>query len=244
MLGRRTLKLRLNNGSGVWMMNLRSVGALLAISAALSCATAINQEAGVDPSPMAGSDSGGGAGLAEEGGAPAGGAPQAGAPAEAGKGGAGKGGGGATGGGGKGGSGGATGTAGRGGSGGSVGVAGSAGSSAAGRGGTSSGGTGGGSAGSIGTAGGTSTGPCENPVDLPATAMNTGNIGTAAACFRTKATFNTIVCSNMADRMVKVNGMSATCGVKTAFPPAIETWNYFDITAGAMSYAQLGWFTS
>jgi hypothetical protein len=225
------------------MKNLRSVGGLLAISAVLSCATAINDGTVPGPStpPDAGSDAGGGAGLPEEGGAPgAGGStPQAGGPASAGKGGGGSGSAGSPGTGGKGG--GTAGSTGKGGSGsgGTVGVAGS--SSTGGKAGTGSSGAGGSSV--AGAGGGSAAGYCDNPVDLPATAMNTGNIGTAAACFRTKATFNTIVCSNMADRTVKVNGMLAMCSVKTAFPPAIDGWNYFDITAGAMSYAQLGWFS-
>ncbi|HKO50996.1 MAG TPA: hypothetical protein VJV79_24980, partial [Polyangiaceae bacterium] len=66
------------------MMNLRSVGALLAISTVLACATATSDGTvpGL-PSMTAGSDSGGSgsAGLEEVAGAPAAGAPQqAGAP--------------------------------------------------------------------------------------------------------------------------------------------------------------------
>jgi len=218
-------------------MNLRSVGALLAISTALSCATAIDNDVPPGPSQAAGSDSGGSAGLEEAGGESAGGAPQAGAPGGAGKGGAAKGGNGSAGAG-KGGSG--SGSGGRSGSGGTVGVAGASGSNSGGKAGTSSSGAGGGSAGSAG--GGTTAGYCENPIDLPATAMNTGDIGKAAACFRTKAVFNAITCSSMEDRTVKVNGMLAKCSTVTAFPPAIDGWSYFDITAGAVVWAQVGWY--
>ncbi|HYQ03270.1 MAG TPA: hypothetical protein VER96_31565, partial [Polyangiaceae bacterium] len=65
------------------MKNLRSVGGLLAISALLSCATAITD--GTVPGPNtppdgAGSDAGGSAGLGDPGGSPAtgGSAPQTG----------------------------------------------------------------------------------------------------------------------------------------------------------------------
>ena len=73
--------------------------------------------------------------------------------------------------------------------------------------------------------------------------MNTGDIGTGAGCFRTKASFNTIVCSNMTDRTVKVNGVAATCSMKTTFPAMIDGWNWIAVTAGAMSYAQVGWYS-
>ncbi|HEY3253210.1 MAG TPA: hypothetical protein VGJ91_04645, partial [Polyangiaceae bacterium] len=95
---------------------------------------------------------------------------------------------------------------------------------------------------SAGAGGGTTAGYCENPIDLPAAAMNTGNIGTAAACYRTKASFNAIVCSSMDDRTVKVNGMLAKCSTVTAFPPAIDGWSYFDISAGTVEWASLGWY--
>jgi hypothetical protein len=221
------------------MMNLRSVGALLAISAALSCATAINQDAGVEPSPMAGSDSGGGAGLAEEGGAPAGGAPQqAGAPGSAGKGGAASGG--APGAAGKGGGG----SGGKGGGTGSGGTAGVAGSSTGGKAGTGSSGTGGSSA---GAAGGGSTGPCEGATELPTSASgNTGNFNKlGAACFRTKSTFNNIGCSNFEGRTLKVNNVAVVCpALNATFAPAIDGWTYLDASAGTNVSASIYWYTS
>ena len=234
------------------MMNLRSVGALVAMTAALSCATATND--GTVPGPaefVSGSDSGGGgAGLGELGGAPAAGAPAGGAPgtagaAHGGSGSAGKGGSGSAGAG-KGGSGSAgAGSAGKGGSGGTVGVAGGAGSSMGGKAGTGSSGTGGSSGGTVGSGGAPADAPCANPVELPAASTgNTGSVGTTgAACYRTKSTFNALVCSNWDGRTVKVNAVLATCGIKTTFAAAIDGWNYFDISAGMYTYAQLGWYT-
>jgi endoglucanase len=239
------------------MTNLRSVGALLAISAVLSCATAINQEGGSDAYPTAGSDSGGSGGMVEEGGAPAGGSPQAaGGPSAAGSGGGGSAGKGGSGAGGKAGSGSGgsasggragSGSGGRIGSGGTVGVAGSSGSSTGGKAGTSSGGAGGSAAGSDGTAGGGTMGPCDSPIDLPNTSTgNSGNFNTAGAvCYRTKATFNSLNCSNFDDRTIKVNGKLDPCtGTKTTFAPAIDGYNYFDVSAGKFSYASFGWYSS
>lgn len=221
------------------MMNLRSAGALLAISAALSCATAVNNDVPPGPSAMAGSDSGGGAGLEEAGGESAGGAPQAGAPGGAGKGGAGKGGSGSAGAG-TGGNGSAG--AGKGGSGGTVAVAGASGSNSGGKAGTSSSGAGGGSAASGGSAGVPGVAPCENAKDV--TGGQSGNFNTTGAvCLRTKETFNTVGgCYGWDGRTIKVNGMLATCMVKATFPAAIDGWNYFDVTAGSNEFAGFSWF--
>ena len=223
-------------------MNLRSVGALLAISTALSCATAINNDVPPGPSATAGFDSGGGAGLEEAGGESAGGAPQAGAPGGAGKGGTGKGGSGSgSAGAGKGGNGSAG--AGKGGSGGTVGVAGASGSNSGGKAGTSSSGAGGGSAASGGSAGGTGIAPCENAKDV--TGGQSGNFNTkGAVCLRTKETFNTVGgCYGWDGRTIKVNGTVATCMVKTTFPAAIDGWNYFDVSAGTNEFAGFSWFS-
>ncbi|MEI9939498.1 MAG: hypothetical protein WDO69_19945 [Pseudomonadota bacterium] len=227
------------------MMNLRSVGALLAISTALSCATAINDEAGGSGPPAgAGSDSGGSAGLPEEGGAPAGGAPAGGAPQAGTPGTAGKGAGG-SGAGGKGG--GSAGSVGKGGGGGTVGVAGTG---PGGKAGTGSSGAAGSVGGSTGTAGGDTTGPCDNPVDLPGTTSgNSGNFNSLEAkCFRTKSTFNTIGCSNFADRTLKVNGVAVVCkdgtNASAPFAPAIDGSTYFDVSAGSNLSANFYWYTS
>ena len=234
------------------MTNLRSVGALLAISALLSCATAIND--GTVPGPptaSAGTASESGGAPGEEGGAPAAGGTveQAGQPGSAGK----AVGGSSTSSGGKGGS--SNGTAGSGsagkgsggsgsGSGGSVGVAGSHAGGSAGT--SSSGGAGGSSAGSPGTGGGTATGPCDNPTELPATATGAPNFNTVAAvCFRTKATFNSISCSGFAGRTLKVNDVLDPCtGKMTTVPPMIDGWNYIDASAGTNQYANISWWTS
>ncbi|HYQ46901.1 MAG TPA: hypothetical protein VER11_33250 [Polyangiaceae bacterium] len=226
------------------MKNLRSAGGLLAISAALSCATAINQDiSGTAPPPSeAGSDAGGGAGLAEEGGAPGAGAPQAaGSPGTAGKGEAGKGSGGS---GGK--SGGTAGATGKGGSGGTVGTGGSAGSSTGGKAGTGSSGAGGGIAGSDGTAGGATTGLCDNPTDVTGGPTgNTGNFNTLEAkCFRTKSTFNHIDCSNFQGRTLKVNGATTMCGAAGTYAPTADGYTYLEGSAGTNLSASIFWYTS
>ena len=228
------------------MMNLRSVAALLSISSLLACATAINDDgSGLGSLMAAGSDSGG-SGSVEEGGAPAaGGAPaRAGAPASAagrgsGSGSAGKGAGGTgTGAGGRGGgaAGRGGGTAGRGG----IGAAGT-GTGTGGR--TGTGSAGGSAAGAPGSAGGTGIAPCDNAKDIPATASNTGELGTVgAACYRTKAKFNALTCSSFDGRTLKVNGVISKCDGVATFAPAIDGWNYFDISEGKFTYAQMGWF--
>jgi len=230
------------------MMNLRSVAALLSISSLLACATAINDDgSGLGSLMAAGSDSGG-SGSVEEGGAPAaGGAPaRAGAPASAagrgsGSGSAGKGAGGTgTGAGGRGGgaAGRGGGTAGRGG----IGAAGTGtGTGTGGR--TGTGSAGGSAAGAPGSAGGTGIAPCDNAKDIPATASNTGELGTVgAACYRTKAKFNALTCSSFDGRTLKVNGVVSKCDGVATFAPAIDGWNYFDISEGKFTYAQMGWF--
>jgi hypothetical protein len=116
-----------------------------------------------------------------------------------------------------------------------------AGSNTGGKAGTSSGGAGG----STGGSGGDSTiGPCDNPKDV--TGGNTGNLNTAGpACFRTKETFNTIGCSNFAGRTLKVNGMLDPCDAKKkTFAPAIDGWNYFDVSAGTNVSASVFWYSS
>ena len=234
------------------MMNLRSVGALLAISTVLACATATYDDAVPEspgPGAGAGADNGGGSGLVEEGGAPAGGAPaggaapQAGAPGAAGKpgsAGSGNGSGGKPGSAGSG-SGGKPGSAG---SGGTVGASGAA--NMGGKAGTSSsgGGSAAGSPGTGGSAGGTTVEPCANPKDV--TGGNTGSVGSAGpACFRTKETFNTIGCSNFAGRTLKVNGVLDACdAIKKTFPAMIDGWNYFDVSAGTNTSAGVYWYSS
>src|SRR6188768_795515 len=82
-------KIALKDVSGVWMKNLRSVSALLAISAAFSCATAINDNVpdNLPQTGAAGADNGGIPEPSGEGGAPAAGSPPAsgGDPGSAGK---------------------------------------------------------------------------------------------------------------------------------------------------------------
>lgn len=224
------------------MKNLRSVGALMAICGAFSCATAISD--GTVPGPNtppdgAGSDAGGSAGLGEEGGSPStgGSSPQTGGmPGSAGKGEAGKGGSA---------SGGMPGSAGKGGSGsgGTVSTGGSV--SMGGKAGTGSSGMPG-SGGDTGTAGGPSTGLCDNPVDLPAGANgNTGNFNSLEAkCFRTKSTFNNIGCSNFQGRTLKVNGVTTACPGTGTFAPTADGYTYLDASAGSNLSASIYWYTS
>jgi hypothetical protein len=76
---------------------------------------------------------------------------------------------------------------------------------------------------------------------------NSGNLGTTGpACLRTKETFNTINCSNWGGRTIKVNGTLVPCtGTKGTFaPPGIDGYNYFDVSAGNLAYAQFAWYTS
>jgi len=232
------------------MKNLRSVGALLAICGVFSCATAISDGTVSGPNTPpdgAGSNAGGSGGLGEEGGSATvgGSAPQTGgSPGSAGKGDGGK----ANGGTGSGGKAGTAGSAGKGGSGtgtgGTVATGGS--SSTGGKAGTgSSGAAGGAVAGATGTAGGGATGPCDNPVDVPAGTMNTGNFNSLEAkCFRTKSTFNNVGCSNFQGRTLKVNNVATTCPSMGTFAPMSDGYTYLDASAGSNLSASIYWFTS
>ncbi|HET7543534.1 MAG TPA: hypothetical protein VFK05_26860 [Polyangiaceae bacterium] len=232
------------------MKKLRSVGALLAISSVLSCATAINDEV-PDSLPqtqfVAGASNNGGSPEPEgEGGAPAGGAPQqaAGTPGSgAGKVETGKGGSGSAGAGGK--SGGVAGSTGKAGSGGGVGVGGSA-TGTGGSAGTGSSGAGESSGGSDGSAGGASTALCDNPKDVTGgPSGNTGNFDTLEAkCFRTKSTFNHVDCSNFQGRTLKVNGKTTTCGATGTFAPTADGYTYLEGSSGTNLSASIYWFTS
>ena len=73
--------------------------------------------------------------------------------------------------------------------------------------------------------------------------MNFGTLD--AVCFRTQDKFNTLGCSNFDGRTIKVNGVDAPCtGTKATFAPAIDGWNYFDVSAGTLVYASFNWYTS
>jgi hypothetical protein len=76
------------------------------------------------------------------------------------------------------------------------------------------------------------------------TGGNSGNLGTGAACLRTTEKFNTVGCSNWDTRTIKVNGVLATCGTKTAFPAMIDGFNYFEVSAGTALYASFYWYSS
>ena len=84
-------------------------------------------------------------------------------------------------------------------------------------------------------------GPCDNPKEV--TGGNSGNFNTkGAVCLRTKESFNTVGCYGFDGRTMKVNGMTATCMVKTTFPAAIDGYNYFDVSAGDSEFATFSWY--
>ena len=76
--------------------------------------------------------------------------------------------------------------------------------------------------------------------------MKSGDVGLAGGCFRTKETFNSLGCSNFSGgRTIKVNGKLDPCaGSKTTFAPLIDGYNYFEVSAGNVTYASFYWFTS
>ena len=41
-----------------------------------------------------------------------------------------------------------------------------------------------------------------------------------------------------------VNGVLATCNVKTTFAPMIDGFNYFEVSAGDVDFAAFVWYTS
>ncbi|MEP7053246.1 MAG: hypothetical protein ABJB12_22985 [Pseudomonadota bacterium] len=202
---------------------------LLVWSGAVGCATATNG------GPIGGNDFGdtdtGGSTTSQGGSSVAGSAPSGAPGAGASSGGAPAGG--------SGNAGSPSGGASSGGSAGSVGAAGAAGHAGGASGGSA--GAGGGTA-TAGAGGGTSSGPCASPKDVKG--GMSGNLGLGAVCMRTTETFNTLVCSNWTGRTIKVNGVLAMCSVKTMFPPMIAGYNYFEVSAGALSYASFNWFSS
>ena len=211
-------------------MNWRSLSVFWVLAPLLACATSTN--GGIPPDLGAAGSESGGAGPSGGASAEAGASAVAGAPSTAGTGSAGSP---------SGGSGSAGSPSGGAGSMSGAGAGGHAGSSSGGKGGSSGSAGAGGSAGS-GTGGGTSSGPCANPKDV--TGGNSGNIPNAAGCYRTIETFNTVGCSNWGGRTLKVNGVTATCGIKTTFPAAIGGYNYFDVGPGTVDYGSFSWFSS
>ena len=216
------------------MMNWRTAAVLLGISSLLACAKATLDDG--YPTGGTGAADNGGAPIDDQGGAgpvagagDIGGAPPAGAgaPARAGAS-----------------SGGAQGRAGAAATGGRTGGTGGAPGTAGKSGGTAGAGVAGAGGGSAGSA---STGPCDNPKDV--TGGNSMSFDTTdAVCLRTKETFNTLGCSNFAGRTIKVNGTAVVCTdntpAKAPFAAAIDGYNYFDVSAGTLSYADIFWFSS
>jgi hypothetical protein len=95
-----------------------------------------------------------------------------------------------------------------------------------------------------GSGGAANDGPCDNPVDIKD--MKSGDVGLAGGCFRTTEKFNSIGCSNFTGgRTIKVNGKLDPCaGTKTTFAPMIGGYNYFEVSAGNVTYASFYWFSS
>jgi endoglucanase len=79
---------------------------------------------------------------------------------------------------------------------------------------------------------------------MDVTGGNSGNLGTGEVCLRTMEPFNTVGCSNFTGRTLTVNGVAATCGTKMTFPAAIGGYNYFEISAGGVTYASIFWYSS
>ena len=214
------------------MTKWRCISALLVLGGAVGCATASNGGNPFNGLDSGGTDNGGDGAVVPLAGADAGGSPGAGAPS------AGSVSGGA--------SGAAAGSANAGSSSGGVRASGG-GAAQAGNAGALSGGSSGtsssGGAATAGTGGVESTGPCANAKDV--TGGKSDNLGTTdAVCMRTTETFNTIGCSNWGGRSIKVNGVLATCNVKTTFAPMIDGFNYFEVSAGDVAFAAFVWYTS
>ncbi len=82
------------------------------------------------------------------------------------------------------------------------------------------------------------TAPCANAITM--TSTNSGNFNTTGAvCYRTSANVAGWGCSNFDGRTVKVNGVAKTCG-QTPMPSKwSDGYHYFDVSAGAYSWAAL-----
>jgi len=82
------------------------------------------------------------------------------------------------------------------------------------------------------------TAPCANAITL-ATSQSGNFNTTGAVCYRTSANVNGWGCSNFDGRTVKVNGVAKTCG-QTPMPAKwSDGYYYFDVSAGAYSWAAL-----
>jgi endoglucanase len=80
------------------------------------------------------------------------------------------------------------------------------------------------------------TAPCANAITM--TATNSGNFNTTGAvCYRTSANVAGWGCSNFDGRTVKVNGVAKTCGQMPMPSKWSDGYHYFDVSAGAYSWA-------
>lgn len=82
------------------------------------------------------------------------------------------------------------------------------------------------------------TEPCSPAISVT---NGTGNLNTTGkACYKTTQNIAGWGCSNFQGRIVKVNGTTVACG--GALPPKVNGANYFDVTAGAYTWASIYWW--
>ena len=85
---------------------------------------------------------------------------------------------------------------------------------------------------------GSGTEPCTPTKDV--SGGQSGNLGSGAVCLRTADDFSGWNCSSMDDRTVKINTVDVKCGA--APPPKVGSFYYFDVSAGATTWASFSWF--
>ena len=82
------------------------------------------------------------------------------------------------------------------------------------------------------------TEPCSPAVSVT---NGTGNLNTTGtACYKTTQNISGWGCSSFQGRTVKVNGALVACG--GALPPKVNGANYFDVSAGAYTWASIYWW--
>jgi hypothetical protein len=96
--------------------------------------------------------------------------------------------------------------------------------------------------GSSGTGGGSGgTNPCaaycSNPVTMTAQSFNSGNIGTAAACYQSSFPIGGFSIANTTGRTFLVNGQVFSGSATQTLPPKTNGGYCFQATAGGYSYA-------
>lgn len=80
--------------------------------------------------------------------------------------------------------------------------------------------------------------PCSPAISA---SNNTGNFNTTGkVCYKTTQNISGWGCANFQGRTVKVNGVVVACG--GALPPKVNGANYFDVSAGAYTWASIYWW--